>query len=304
MTFPKSEWVVIARDDDFADALGATGLAGVLDAPIVLTNREELSEAAAAEITRLEAKHAYVIGGTGAIKEQVDADLAALGVTVEPRIWGDNSYDTSLACAEKIVELGGNADEAIVAVSFNFQDALSISPIAYMEGIPIILQTWGDTAADRGFTDDAKAWLAGKDLCIVGGTGAISDESLDGLHPLIRLWGESGYDTSNEIAKWGLGIGCFSTSRVVFACGAQAPKGTDALAGSALAGHSGAPILLVNSNEEMEGADLTTVEGYYAEHLKGLRSIIVLGGEYVVPADLFDLVVKMANATAVDFGRG
>ena len=34
--FDSSEWVVVARDDDFADAMSATGLAGALECPIVL----------------------------------------------------------------------------------------------------------------------------------------------------------------------------------------------------------------------------------------------------------------------------
>ena len=292
-TFFESEYVVIARDDDFADALGATGLAGALECPIVLTDRMGLSEAAAKEITRLGATKAYVIGGTGAIPEQMDADLAELGVTSE-RVFGENSYDTSLACAKKIEEVKGKtATEAIVAVSFNFQDALSVSPLAYMFDAPIVLQTWGDTAADRGFTDEAKAWLEGKELVVVGGVGAISDESLDGLHPEIRLWGEDGYETSNAIAEFGYKLEHFSGTDVVFACGAQAAKGVDALAGSALAGKLRAPILLVNGQEEMEAVNTYTVDNVFADHAADVLNVYILGGSYVMPQDIVDKIESM-----------
>lgn len=55
--FPEgAEWVIIARDDDFADAMSATGLAGVLNAPIVLTDRNSLSDAVARAVQTLGAK--------------------------------------------------------------------------------------------------------------------------------------------------------------------------------------------------------------------------------------------------------
>ena len=288
------EWVVLARQDDFADALGATGLAGVLNCPIVLTDREALSPAAAEAITRLGATKCYIIGGEGAMKPQLETDLKAqTGLTTIERLWGENSYDTSLACAEKIVELGGTDESAIVAMSTNFQDALSISPIAYKFGLPLILQTWGDTSADRGFTDEAKAFLADKSLTVVGGTGAISDESIDGYGLYVRLWGETGYDTSNEIAKWAIGKGYLSSFYTVIACGAQAPKGVDALAGAALAGKAEAPILLVNGNEEMEAADLTTIDGFLVGEDNLVRNVYVLGGTYVVPPALFDYIAEV-----------
>ena len=66
--YDKSDWVIISRDDDFADAMSATGLAGALDAPIILANRETgLSEDALAQIQAIGAKNAYIIGGFGAI---------------------------------------------------------------------------------------------------------------------------------------------------------------------------------------------------------------------------------------------
>ena len=295
-----SDYIVLARDDDFADALGATGLAGVLNAPIILTDRESLSPAAAAEINRLDAETVYIIGGTGAMKQQLETDLqeqCGIAKSQIVRIWGENSYDTSLECAKWVVSLGGTDDGAIIAMSTNFQDALSMSPIAYSHGVPVILQTWGDTSADRGFTDDAKEFLSGKSLIVAGGPGAISDASLDGFTVFRRIYGETGYDTSNEIAKWATEGHWLNTYNAVIACGAQAPKGTDALAGAALAGRLRAPILLVNSNEAMEAANLTTIDGYLSDHEGDVREAIVLGGTYVVPQELYDVIkTKLGGA--------
>lgn len=143
IAFPDgSEWMVIARDDHFADAMSATGLAGTLDAPIVLTSPHYISAAAADAIMKLGAIHALIVGGTGAITSQLEGQLANLGCEVADRLWGHDSWDTSVACADKIVQLGGNTDEeVIVAMSSNFQDALSISSYAYSHQAPIFLET-------------------------------------------------------------------------------------------------------------------------------------------------------------------
>lgn len=82
------------------------------------------------------------MGGTGAITSQLEGQLANLGCEVEDRLWGHDSWDTSVACADKIAQLGGTTDEeAIVTMSSNFQDALSISSYAYSHQIPIFLET-------------------------------------------------------------------------------------------------------------------------------------------------------------------
>ena len=292
--FPMGETgaVVLARDDDFADALGATGLAGALRAPILLTDRTELSPAAAERITSLAAKKVYIIGGTGAISAQLEADLEEqCGITDVVRVFGENSYDTSLECAKAIEEVTGEeASTAIIAMSLNFQDALSMSGIAYMQKAPVILQTWGDTSAGRGFTDEAKAYLAGKSLVVAGGPGAISEESLTGFTVRDRIYGETGYDTSAEIAKWGLENHFFDTTGVILACGAQAPKGTDALAGSAVSGFAGFPILLINANDAMEPVNTVATDTLLGEGglYEDVQNIYVLGGTYVMPQEYVD----------------
>ena len=292
--FFESDWVIIARDDDFADALGATGLAGALNAPILLTDRNGLSDDAAFECLRLESKYAYIIGGTGAISTQVDEDLESFGVEVKGRIWGENSYDTSLACAREIEKVtSSHYNTAIIAMSTNFQDALSISPYAYKNKLPVILQTWGATSAERGFTDEARAWLSDRHLIVVGGEGAISNASLatpSGCTVLWRLWGETGYDTSQKIADFMVNNHYLSADNAVIACGAQAPKGVDALAGAALAGRLNCPILLVNGNEELEAVDFTTIDGYLESHADMSGTVYVLGGSYVMPQSVYDAI--------------
>ena len=179
--FPEgSEWVVIARDDDFADAMSATGLAGVLNAPIVLTDRYSLSDAAARAVQALGAKKAYIIGGTGAIPGDIERGLATFGCQTQGRIFGYDSWDTSTECAKKIAEHGGNpGSNAVVAMSTNFQDALSISSYAYKYQVPIFLET--DEAHGRQLTEAAASAI--KELSgtiyVPGGNGAVPQASVE-----------------------------------------------------------------------------------------------------------------------------
>lgn len=297
--FPKgSEWVVIARDDDFADAMSATGLAGVLNAPIVLTDRYSLSDAAARAVQTLGAKKAYIIGGTGAIPGDIEGSLATFGCQTQDRIFGYDSWDTSTECAKKIAEHGGNSDgNAVVAMSTNFQDALSISSYAYKYQVPIFLET--DEAHGRQLTEAAVSAI--KELSgtiyVPGGNGAVPQASVEevfGKQRVARLSGWDGYDTSNQIATYMVERGLLSPSTICLASGAPDPKGVDALAGAALAGKAGGVVLLTNVNPRFGSISTTTIEGADSEgtsaflpsHAKDVEQAYILGGKAVMPAEL------------------
>ena len=297
--FPEgSEWVIIARDDDFADAMSATGLAGVLNAPIVLTDRYSLSDAAARAVQTLGAKKAYIIGGTGAIPGDIEGGLATFGCQTQGRIFGYDSWDTSTECAKKIAEHGGNSSgNAVVAMSTNFQDALSISSYAYKYQVPIFLET--DEAHGRQLTEAAVSAI--KELSgtiyVPGGNGAVPQASVEevfGKERVVRLSGWDGYDTSNQIATYMVEHGLLSPSTICLASGAPDPKGVDALAGAALAGKAGGVVLLTNANPRFGSISTTTIEGADSEgtsaflpsHAKDVEQAYILGGKAVMPAEL------------------
>ena len=301
-TFPGgSEWVVLARDDDFADAMSATGLAGALNCPIVLTGQYGLSSAAAAEVQRLGAKHAYVIGGPGAMPGDFERDLAELGCTVEQRVFGEYAHDTSVECAKLIAQHGGGAD-AIVAMGTNFQDALSISSFAYAYKLPIFLTTpW----EGRDLPASAVAAIKGMSgtIWVPGGPGAVPETAVEyvfGGRTITRLYGYDGYETSNYIARFMVEQGYLSAENCVVACGAQGPKGTDALAGAALAGKHGpgqlgGPMLLVNGNSSLGGENFVTIDeqgdwSWMTSCASSVGHVWVLGGEYVMPQSAVDRI--------------
>ena len=307
-SFESSEYAVIARMDDFADALGASGLAGTLDCPILLTGRNKLSEATAAELSRLGVTTVYIIGGTAALSTQIDKDIAALDIDSVYRVWGEESWDTSLACAEAIKELGGNErGDVIVAMSSNFQDALSMSSFAYKYQVPLILENnaYGTTGE---LTNDAQAFIetnATGTVWVPGGFGAVAPETVEGVFDdatIVRLYGNDGYDTSNQIATYMTQKGLLSASTVVIASGAQKAHGVDALAGAALAGVQGSVVLLANANSSLEAINLTTIdagedsegyESYLTANADDVITAYMLGGTVVSPESLFAKVEKL-----------
>lgn len=308
--FPEgSEWVVIARDDDFADAMSATGLAGTLEAPIVLTDRNGLSNAAADAVKALGAKKAYIIGGKGAIPGNLESELEAIGCQVIDRVFGNESWDTSAACAKMIAEHGGNPNgDAIVAMSSNFQDALSISSFAYKYKVPIFLETSGDErelpAAARETIENQKGAIY-----VPGGPGAVPTSSVEGVFGadrVARIFGEDGYDTSNQIATYMVNNGLLSADTVCIASGAPAPKGVDALAGAALAGKAGGVMLLANDNPAFGEVDSTAVDGsdsqgtpaFLASHAPDVNQAYLLGGNAVIGADLQRKVAELLGRQA------
>ncbi len=304
--------VVIARDDDFADAMSATGLAGTLGAPIVLTSASGLSNCTSSAIQKLGANVAYIIGGKGALSLNLESELSEIGCKTEERVYGTEAWDTSVECARLIADLGGNEQsEAIVAMSTNFQDALSMSSYAYKYHVPILLET----STDRELTYGAKRVIKSTKgtIYVPGGTGAVPASSVEDVfttRTVQRLAGDDGYDTSNQIATYMVANNKLSASTVCLVNGAPSPKGTDALAGSALAGIKGGVILLTNANASFGDAEnYTTIDGIDSKNASGflkanatnVENAYVLGGPVVMPKTICQRIeqyVSIARASA------
>lgn len=307
---------IIARDDDFADAMSSAGLAGQLNAPILLIDRSAgVSDALRAELERLGVRNVYVIGGTGAIPADVATQLG--GAYTTKRIYGTEAAETSVECAKELSTLSGKSLEyAVVAMSDNFQDALSMSSFAYAYKAPIILETSAATAADRHLPEGALTLLnsATNAVFIAGGTGALSDDSVSAVTPSkVRLWGKDGYDTSNQIANYMHANGLLSADTVTVANGDALFKGVDALAGAAYAGKHNGVLLLVNGVDWWwSGLDVgdydQTVFGYGSGSKdsqddpsfmfyegRSCSLIMTLGGETVMPTSFRQRMVDLVN---------
>src|SRR5699024_4825261 len=131
-----ADTVVLARGDEYADALAGVPLAYKLDAPILLTPTKELWDATADEIDRLGADNVVILGGKGAVSTNVEKALTDKGLNVR-RIDGSDRFTTAALIAEEVAPDG--TEEVAIANGMDFPDALSVASSAAKEGTPILL---------------------------------------------------------------------------------------------------------------------------------------------------------------------
>ncbi len=250
--FAGASTVVIATGAGFADALAASGLAGCYGGPLLLTNPDSLSTAATTEIQRLGATKAVIVGGEGAVSKAVKTDLEDLGLVVE-RLGGATRYETAAMIADRIDTLTGSAFEktAFVARGDSFPDALAVSPLAYYNRFPILLT---HTDALPATTEDALDDLDIETAVIVGGSGAVSDDTKDAIDDVLAANGSSSskrwagatrYETAVEVAENACDRYWAGRGFVGVAVGSNFP---DALAGGAAAGREFGVLLLVQQD--------------------------------------------------------
>ena len=227
-----ADTVVIARGDQYADALTAAPLADQNEAPILLTRSGALASGVAEEIVRLGATNAIVLGGTKAVSADVVEQLEELDLDVQ-RIGGETRYDTAVAIAN---ELETAATDAVVVSGLNFPDALSAGSYAAVNDKPILL-----TRPDRIPAVIADELENYDTTTIIGGSQAVSEGVADDLPNADRISGADRYLTSAAVADR-------LFDGAVEGLAANGQNFPDALTGNALAAAYEAPMLLVKKD--------------------------------------------------------
>lgn len=249
MAFPEgADVVVLATSRDWPDALGGAALAGVLDAPVLLTEPDELPQAVTDEIDRLGATDVIIVGGVGAVSQAVENAIDE-ALTVE-RIFGADRYQTADVVAARVIEEQGEgfAGVALVATGDQFADALAAAPLAAAQGWPLYL-----VHPSTGLSDASKTALGEMtEVVILGGEGAVSKPVFDYLEgelaagAVVRLGGADRYATAALIATYAVDEAGHVWDGVGLTTGEDFP---DALAGGVLQGKAGSVMLLTRSTE-------------------------------------------------------
>ena len=195
--------VIIARGDPgghFADGLASSVLAGVLDAPVLLTRPGALPDSIRKVIIKLGATRVIVLGGREAISDSVVGELEKLGLTVN-RIGGKDRYETAAKIAEEARKKGYIASYAFIVNGFATADSLVAAPAAFKNGA-VILQVARDTIP--AVTESILRSLGISQVYIVGGTAVVGSSVENGLSRLAtvrRLGGANRYATSVALAR-------------------------------------------------------------------------------------------------------
>jgi glucose/arabinose dehydrogenase/putative cell wall-binding protein len=210
----------------------------------------------------------------------VAATAAAPAVT---RLAGDDRYGTATAISR--ASFPGDVEVVHVATGEAFPDALAAGPAAASSGGPVLLVT--RTALPEA-TREELVRLSPARIVAVGGAEAISEDVLAELRDatgaeVTRLAGEDRYATAAQVSADGVDPG---VPTVMVASGEDFP---DALAGAAVAGRDGIPVLLV-------GRDAVPRET--ADELRRLEPgrVVLLGGVDAVSERFARRVGELAGA--------
>lgn len=198
------------------------------------------------------------------------------------RLQGESRYDTAAAISKDAFPDG--AATVYVATGGNFPDALAAGPVAGIEGAPILL------VAPSGVPDATRTELqrlAPTQIVVLGGPAAVSAaiaQELGSIATVRRIEGEDRFATAVAISSSAFAPGVPVT---YVATGRNFP---DALAGAALAGTIGGPVLLVNTD---------AIPDVVAAELDRLKSgrIVILGGATAVSADVQTALADHTDGT-------
>jgi putative cell wall-binding protein len=230
--------VVLSRSDDFADALGGAALAAAKHGPLLLTPPTSLNATTSAEITRVLGSNTgatvYLLGGTGAISTSVENAVKALGYQTV-RLTGTDRYQTSVAIAGAITD---NPSLIVAATGKDFPDALAAGAAAgswTSYGLPGVVVLTNDSSLPAV----TKTYIANHNDALLASVGGQASNAL-GPYPQDQpIWGSTRYQTASYVAQAFFG----GTRYAGIATGKDWP---DALAGGALMGALGGPLLLTN----------------------------------------------------------
>ncbi|MBR3436930.1 MAG: cell wall-binding repeat-containing protein [Lachnospiraceae bacterium] len=153
--------IIAGADNSMADGFSASGLAGLLSAPIIsvggLTDRLSAAELETiARLTSIEGARFWIMGGTGVVSSGIEAELRgkigdpAYHVLSVQRITGLNRCSTSwhiLECGLDPVVTGpsgwNESGTVIILPGGDVQPSLSIMTYAYATRTPVLLSNRG-----------------------------------------------------------------------------------------------------------------------------------------------------------------
>lgn len=285
-----SDTVVIAQGYDYADALCAAPLAKKFNAPILLSEKNGLRDDVVNEIRRLKATKIFIIGGTGALSQNIEKQLKDININSVERICGQDRYETSI----KVAKFLGTFDSIVISTGNGYADSLSIAPIAAQKCMPIIL-----TNKDK-LTEDAINFIKAsnvKNTYIIGGTGVISNDVEKSVPNAKRINGNDRYETNYEVINYFKDELKFDNIYVARGDGPNGNEFADALSGSALASKTSSPMVLVQNNVNSQ-----TVQLLKSQMAKNIN-VIALGGDSAVKDEVIKVLYDFlaGNTSILDY---
>ena len=280
-----SEYVVIATARNWSDAIVGTSLAALLKAPVLLSEPNGVPNTVIAEIRRLGATKAIVLGGTATLSAKVVADLVGAGIPKAgiERIGGANRFETAANIGKRVAKLSDGQGWVAVVPGDSYEEALAVAPWAGALGVPIFLSerdTLPSAAAKAIKSIDPTATL------VVGGTKLIGAKVFKKLPAPWRIAGADQYETAKLVAEFASdnNIG-FDNVYVV-----RGNDWADALSAGSLAARTNGLIMLTFPSR----VDNDTLS-FFMSHCSSIDQIHFVGGEKVITEQVEKEILKAAE---------
>lgn len=272
--------VVLVTSQGYWDGLTANGVAGLANAPIVMTDSNVLSPQARAAIASLKPKTIVICGGVNAVSRNVEyAAARAAGTTPRvERLWGQAADDTAYEIfSGGAAALGGSWQTVgLICTDDGYWDALSAAPISYKKHWPIFLTQQGGAQLSSKTIAAMKSGGITK-VYVIGGTEAVNPYVVTQLRKanitvVDRIYGQTAVDTSSKVAQFAVSQGLSANN-----LGVATNNGYwDALAGAAYCGKMGAALIIV------DGPRAVTISSFAKQNKSTISQAYIFGGEKAV----------------------
>ena len=270
----KFDTMILAAGTDFADAMSATYLSYVADAPILLINQDyEEKVVDYLNDSLRQGGKVYVIGGEMVVKEEW---LDAIDTDQVKRLFGLDRYETNLAVLKAAISEGGCLDEILICSGAGYADSISASAAKR----PILLVNGNEpTENQKMLLNDLNKNVK---FYVIGGEVSVKEtmeKSLKDYGTVVdRLYGADRYETSYNVATKLVpeADSLLTTYALGFA---------DGICGGLLATTTNAAVVLATPENDAR------VDKYADE--KDISAGYVLGGgillDNITVADIFDI---------------
>lgn len=174
---------IVASGEEFPDALVSGSISYAAGLPLLLTGAGFLPDETAEALEALGIEEVLLIGGTGRIQEEVELEIAEMGIDVE-RVFGRTRVGTAAALADLAVDrYGFTTTHVNIARGDAFPDALTMGPHAGEEEAVMLLTVDPNRFDDgqnsnAGFMEDSGCVRV---IHLAGGVEAITPDTEQAL---------------------------------------------------------------------------------------------------------------------------
>ncbi|MCI0936793.1 cell wall-binding repeat-containing protein [Clostridioides difficile] len=180
--------ILVNSDNSIADGLSASGLAGSENAPILLTQKDNIPNETLERLNTV--TKLYIIGGEDSISKDIEQMLIMRRMEVE-RISGKDRIETSYNVAKAIDSINKVKNVILTNAYKGEADSMSVASVAVRDKTPIILTDGNNIPFS---TEGLKTY-------VIGGKSSMSD-NLVSKTKSVRISGIDRFKTNKEVISY------------------------------------------------------------------------------------------------------